>query len=172
MGRSIEEEQGKMPVKTSWHIRYACGHEADRDLSDLRPSERVGRVRVSADGDRPSCGAAEKRCADTEQWRQRRQAEQAVWERAAAMTALNGLEKAVAWAGQVRNQRLTAVYERINEAGHGDEAFEGDTARPTRQITSASCWIDRRNSSAADGAELVADAAADGQVSSGTENPH
>jgi hypothetical protein len=159
-----------MPVKTTWHIRYACGHEADRDLSDLRLSGRAGRAGFYADGDCPSCWGVRKRAAETRHWGEQKRAEQAVSERAAAMPALEGSEKAVRGAGQVRCQLLTAADEHSNQSGHDDEGFAADIEQPAQQITSASSWIDQSDSDPPDLEVLVADAAATGRVSTGTEN--
>ena len=135
-----------MAVRTIWHIRYACGHEADRKLSDLRPSEWAGLARFYADGECPSCWGAKKRAADGRQWPEQKRAERAAWERVAAMPALDGSERAVAWTGQVRHQLLIAAAqlgEHFNGGAGDDEAFDADIERPARQITSASWWIDQ-----------------------------
>lgn len=161
-----------MSVKTIWHIRHACGHETDRDLSDLRPSARAGRARFYASGDCPSCWGAKKRAADTRRWREKQRAAHLAWERAAAMPALDGSEKAAAWAGHVRHQLLAAAHEVFCDTGRDDEVFEADVEEPARQITAASWWIDQRDADPADLAELVADAAADGQAGTSTENPY
>ena len=161
-----------MAVKETWHIRYACGHEADRDLSGLRPSERAGKARFYASGDCGACWRDKKRAEDTNRWREHKRAEQAAWERATGMPALDGSEKAVAWAGRVRHQLLTAAYEQAADRGMGEETFAATVEAPARTITSASWWIDQRDTDPADVAELVADAAANPAVHAGTENPY
>ena len=161
-----------MSVKTIWHIRHACGHEIDRDLSDLRPSARAGRARFYAEGDCPSCWGAKKRAADTRRWREDQRIAQLAWERVSAMPALDGSEKAVAWAERIRHHLLTAANELFRDTGRDDEVFEADIEDPARRITSASWWIDQRDADPADLAELVADAAADSPVSASTENPY
>ena len=161
-----------MAVKETWHIRYACGHEADRDLSALRPSERAGKARFYASGDCGACWRDKKRTEDTNQWREHKRVEQAGWERATGMPALAGSEKAVAWAGRVRYQLLTAAYEHATDRGMEEETFAATVEAPARTITSASWWIDQRDTDPADVAELVADAAANPAVHAGTENPY
>lgn len=160
-----------MSVKTIWHIRHACEQETGRDLPDLRSSTRVGRARLYADGDCPSYWGAKKRAADTRQWREKQRAARLKWERAAAMPALEGSEKAASRAGQVRHQPLTAVDELFRDTGHDDDVFEADFEEPARRITSASWWIDQRDADPPDLAELVADAAAGDQVRTSAENP-
>jgi hypothetical protein len=44
-----------MAVKTQWSITHACGHVAERDLSDRRADERAGFARWLATKDCTDC---------------------------------------------------------------------------------------------------------------------
>jgi hypothetical protein len=152
-------------VKTIWPITYACGHSEDRDLSGKRADERAGYARWLASKDCTDCwratqdGTGEK--VTKEQWLERKRAEEAeqvgAWEQQAGMFALDGSEKATAWGRRVRHSVLTGAYDAlVTEGDMSDEQWIAHIEAPARLITRASWWIDNRDTTPGDVAELVA----------------
>jgi hypothetical protein len=47
-----------MAIKTVWPVKHSCGHEADHDLFEKRPSERASSVRWLATKDSWDCWRA------------------------------------------------------------------------------------------------------------------
>jgi hypothetical protein len=165
-----------MAVKTTWDVEHACGHSQVHDLSTKRVSERAGFARWLAGRDCTDCWARKRDTAtgrDRDAWLAERRAEELsvveMWETKAGMPPLEGSDKAVEWARKVRHQLAVAAF---NDMGSPDDAdFTEHIEAPTRAVTSASWWIDQRESEPSDLAELLADAAADG-VAHVNENPY
>jgi hypothetical protein len=88
------------------------------------------------------------------------------------MPALDGSERSVAWAGRVRHALMVAAFEHAQGCGVRSDDFAKQVEAPARKITSASWWIDQRDASAEEVAELVIDAASTPVADTGTENPY
>jgi hypothetical protein len=112
---------------------------------------------------------------ERETWQAERRADEAAaietWEHAAAMPPLDGSDKAIEWGRQVRYHLVAAAHDNAEASGQSDEDFNSDVETPAQMITSASWWIDQRDSAASDVAELVADVASDPSSDTGSENP-
>jgi len=170
-------------IKTVWPVEHSCEHEQDHDLRDKRPSERAGFARWLATKECSDCWRANRDKADgkvREAWLAERRAEEAgqikAWERRAEMPVLDGSEKAVEWGRRVRFQLMCSAYQHApdnvtQDNGAAENDFVVGTEVPARKVTSASWWIDQRDTDPADVSELVADAASDPTADTGTENP-
>jgi len=173
-----EDKEQKMAIRTTWTVGHACGHDQDHDLSNKRPSARASYAKWLATKECSTCWRTERdRCAEkeTEAWLAERRAEKSAeiesWERRSRMPGLDGSDKAVPWARQVRYELVVAACDHAQTVGVFDSAFGAELESHARRVTSASWWIDQRHTEAEDIAELVADAAADPAVDTGTENP-
>jgi hypothetical protein len=169
----------RMAVKTVWPVEHACGHEQDHDLSEKRPSERARYARWLKRKDCSDCWRAGRDQANAEEreaWLAEQRATEATeieaWERACAMPPLDGSDKAVGWGGRVRHQLLVAAHDHASGIGITDNDFAEQVETPARRITSASWWIDQRDTTAEDVAELVQDGAATAVSSARAENPY
>ena len=93
------------------------------------------------------------------------------WERRSAMCELDGSDKSVPWGARVRHQLLTAAHDLyVGDAGMSDDDFADRFEVPARSITSASWWIDQRDTDPADMEELLEDMMADA-TSPANQNP-
>ena len=133
-----------MAIKTVWPVEHSCGHEQDHDLSDKRPSERAGYARWLASKDCSDCWRAcrdKQNGKDKERWLGDRRAEEAAtiesWERSCAMPALDGSDKAVAWASQIRHQLMVAAHEHAQSIGVSGDDFGQQVEAPCRRIA----WV-------------------------------
>ena len=168
-----------MAIKTIWPVKHACGHDEDHDLSAKRPSERAGYARWLTTKDCSNCWRATRDAqngTDNETWLTERRAEEAAairtWETRAARRDLDGSDKSVPWGARVRYQLLAAAYEHhVTEGAMSDDEYEARFEVPARTVTSASWWIDQRDTDPADMEELLADIAADATAQVG-ENPY
>jgi hypothetical protein len=147
-------------------------------MADKRPSERASYARWLATKECSDCWRANRDKAagkDREAWlAQRRTGETnqiETWERRADMAVLDGSEKAVEWGRRVRFQLISSAYQHAQNNGATDDEFAIGTEVPARKVTSASWWIDQRDTDPADVSELVVDAASDPGADTGTENP-
>jgi hypothetical protein len=161
-----------MAIKTVWPVNHSCGHEQDHDLSDKRPSERASFARWLEDKDCSDCW----RVAQDRAWRAKRRAEEAAvivsWEARAGMPALEGSDKAVGWGSRVRHQLVTEGHHyHVFDSDMSEFEFEDRFEAPARTVTSASWWIDQRDTDPADMEELLADVSADAKATT-AENPY
>jgi hypothetical protein len=152
-------------IKTIWPITYVCGHSEDRDLSGKRADEWAGYARWLASKDCADCWRATQADAGgrltKKQWLERKRAEEAedvgVWEQRAGMFPLDGSEKAAAWGRRVRHAVLAGAYATlVAEGDMSDEQWIAHIGVPARLITGASWWIDNRDTTPGDVAELIA----------------
>ncbi|MFJ5938564.1 hypothetical protein [Streptomyces sp. NPDC093071] len=161
-----------MAVKTIWPIRYACGHQDDRDLSDRPADRRAGFAEWLAKQKCTDCWRAdtdERTDQDKADWLKARQEESDAWAVKFRMPPLEGTERSVPWGVRCRHQ--------IMDAAHTALVLEGDTSMAewekiednARTVTRAGWWIDQRFSQPEDLPELL-------QAATGadrpTENPH
>jgi hypothetical protein len=168
-----------MSIKTVWPVEHACGHDEEHDLAGKRPSERAGHARWLNGKECSICwrGAqGSDHSKDNETWLADRRAEEAVevrtWERRAAMGEIDGSDKSVPWGARVRYQLLSATHEYlVSEGGISDDDFADRFEVPARSVSSASWWIDQRETEAADMEELLADVTMD-VTSPVTQNPY
>jgi hypothetical protein len=165
-------------IKTVWPVEHSCEHEQDHDLGDKRPSERASYARWLATKECSDCWRANRVMADgkdRETWLAERRGEEAsqieAWERRAEMPVLDGSDKAVEWGRRVRFQLMCSAYQHAQNNGGADDDFAIETEVPARKVTSASWWIDQRDTDPADVSELVIDAASDPTADTGSENP-
>jgi hypothetical protein len=168
-----------MGIKTVWPIEHICGHREDHDLSAKRPSERAGYARWLATKDCSGCWRATRdaqHATDNETWLAERRTEEATairtWETRAGMYDLDGSERSAPWGAHVRYQLLSAAHEHhVTDGAMSDDEYESRFEVPARTVTSASWWIDQRDTDPADLEELLADVAVDvtAQVQ---ENPY
>lgn len=167
-----------MAIRTTWSVTHACGHDQDHDLFDKRPSARASYAKWLATKQCSTCWRTERdQVAEREKsaWLAEHRAEEMAaietWELRFSMPALDGSEKAVTWARQVRHQLVVGGAEHAEVDGSSAEDYLGALEASLGKVTSASWWIDQRDAEAEDIAELVVDAAADPGVDTGTENP-
>lgn len=167
-----------MAIKTLWPVGHSCGHTQDHDLSGKRPSERAGYANWLGTKECTDCGRAgrdQRTERDKEAWLAQRRTEEAAaietWEQRCAMPALDGSQKAVAWARRVRYQLVVGGAEHAETAGMSVDDYLAQLEPALYKVTSASWWIDQRDSASEDLAELVEDAASDTKLDTGTENP-
>jgi hypothetical protein len=158
-----------MAIKTTWPVEHTCGHREDHDLSAKRPSERAGYARWLATKDCTDCwraGRDHENGTDNETWLAERRAEEAAairaWETRAGMSDLDGSDRSVPWAARVRYQLLAAAYDRhVTGQNMSESDYEARFEALARTVTSASWWIDQRDTDPADIEELLIDVAAD-----------
>ncbi len=168
-----------MGIKTVWPSEHICGHREDHDLSAKRPSERAGYARWLATKDCSGCWRATRdaqHATDNETWLAERRTEEATairtWETRAGMYDLDGSERSAPWGAHVRYQLLSAAHEHhVTDGAMSDEEYEARFEVPARTVTSASWWIDQRETDPADLEELLADLAADATTQV-QENPY
>lgn len=169
-----------MAVRTVWPVGHDCGHQQDHDLSQRRPSERAGYARWLAGRDCTACwqakrekGREKERAAWVAEQREEENRRVAAWEERTAMPELAGSDKAVAWARRVRYELVVAGHDHAGSVGVTDDDFALQVEQPARKITSASWWIDQKDTAGEDVAEVVPDAATHGiGVGVGVENPY
>lgn len=158
-----------MAVKTVWRVEHECGDDEDHDLSDKRPSERAGYARWLRGKDCSRCWRKSRggdTGTDKESWLAERRAEEATairtWERRAAMSELDGSDRSVPWGARVRYGLMSAARDYfIKGSGMTDDEFADRFEVPARGVTSASWWIDQRDTDPIDMEELLADVTAD-----------
>ena len=158
-----------MAIKTMWLVEHHCGDDETHDLSGRRPSELAGYARWLKSKDCSACWRGSRgndSGTDNETWLAERRAEEAIsirtWERRSAMCELDGSDKSVPWGARVRHQLLTAAHGLyVGDAGMSDDDFADRFEVPARTITSASWWIDQRDTDSVDVEELLADVSSD-----------
>lgn len=168
-----------MAIKTTWPVEHVCGHDEDHDLSAKRPSERAGYARWLTTKDCSDCWRASRDAengTDNDTWLAERRAEETTairtWETRAAMCALDGSDRSVPWGARVRYQLLSAAHEHhVTDRGMSEDDYEARFEAPARTVTSASWWIDQRDTDPADMEELLADIANDATAQV-QENPY
>jgi hypothetical protein len=88
------------------------------------------------------------------------------------MCDLDGSDKAAPWGARVRYQLLTAAYDlHVTNSGMSENEFADRFEVPARTVTSASWWIDQRDTDAADIEELLADVSTD-DTALADQNPY
>jgi hypothetical protein len=80
------------------------------------------------------------------------------------MPELVGTEKAVAWAARVRYTLMGEAYDWRVDREWSEEEFALRLESPARERTSASWWIDQRDSAPEDLEELLTDGASTGDA--------
>lgn len=158
-----------------FEIEFTCGHFEDRDLSDKPASERRG---YAAWLEKQKCTACWQRTS------KRKVSKEVQAERAAALESaledqersslplLQGSEKQVSWAVELRHGLLRSAYAELVESGQKTEGeFDAEVLELVRRIDRAKWWIDNRECGTAELLELLADP---GEAASGTlnENPY
>jgi hypothetical protein len=156
-----------MTIKTVWPVEHVCDHEEEHDLSGKRPSERAGYARWLSSKECSSCwraNRANENSIDNGAWLSERRAEEAVaiatWQVRAAMGELDGSDKSVPWGTRVRYQLMSSAHDHATVCGMSDDEFSDRFELPARTITSASWWIDQRDTDPSDMEELLADVSA------------
>jgi hypothetical protein len=168
-----------MAIKTVWSVEHHCGHREVHELSGRRPAERAGYARWLSGKDCSNCWRGTRdndNGLDNETWLAERRAEEAVavhaWERRTAMGELDGSDKSIPWAARVRYQLLSSAHDHyVRSGGMSTDAFTDRFEVPARTVTSASWWIDQRDTDPADLEELLADVSSD-VAATVTENAH
>ena len=154
-----------MAIKTVWPVEHHCGHLEEYDLSARCPSERAGYARWLSGKDRSTCWRRTRgndQAIDNDSWLAERRAAEAIevrtWEQRAPMCELDGSDKAIPWGAQVRYRLLTAAHAyHVIGSGMSNDDFADRFEVPVRTVTSASWWIDQRETDPADMEELLAD---------------
>ena len=156
-----------MAIRTTWTVTHACGHDQDHDLFDKRPSARASYAKWLATKQCSTCWRTERdQRADKEKeaWLTKRRAEEheaiETWERRFSMPAMDGSDKAVSWARQVRYELISAGAAQAEARGEDAEEYLGALEGALGTVTSASWWIDQRDTDPADVEELLIDLAA------------
>jgi hypothetical protein len=158
-----------MAIKTIWPIGHSCGHTDEHDLSGKRPSERAGYARWLSGKDCSNCWRGTRdndHGADNEAWLAERRAEEATvirtWECQAAMCELDGSDKSIPWGARVRYQLLSSAHDcHVANGDMSEDEFADRFEVPARTVSSASWWIDQRDTDPADMEELLADVSSD-----------
>jgi hypothetical protein len=159
-----------MAVKKTWHIAYACGHAADRDLSDRPADRRAGFAEWLSRQECTDCWRAAKDSDEQDKaaWLQAKraaeQAESEAWAERYRMPPLEGTDRAVAWGVRCRHQLISDAYAALAIEGDMDEAAWEAIEDAARTITRASWWIDQRTCDPADLPELL-------QAATGADRP-
>ncbi|MFC9329066.1 hypothetical protein [Kitasatospora sp. NPDC057015] len=162
-----------MAVKKVWTITHACGHEAERDLSNRPADRRAGFAEWLAKQECTDCWRAAQddetdRAAWLEAKRATEQAESEAWSDQYRMPPLAGTERGTAWGVRCRHQVLAAAYTVLVLEGTMSEAEWEQLVEAARSVSRAGWWIDQRASAPEDLAELL-DAATESDRP--TENP-
>jgi hypothetical protein len=151
-------------IKTVWTVQHACDHEEEHDLSGKRSSERAGYARWLSSKECSICwraSSANETGTDNGAWLSERRAEEAVaiatWQVRAAMGELEGSDKSAPWGTRVRHQLMSAAHDHATTCGMSDDEFTDRFELPARTITSASWWIDQRDTDPSDMEELLVD---------------
>jgi hypothetical protein len=167
-----------MTIKTVWAIEHICEHEEEHDLSGKRPSERAGYARWLSSKECSSCwraNTANENGTVNGAWLSERRAEEAdavaTWQVRAAMGELDGSDKSVPWGTRVRHQLMSSAHDLATESGMSDDEFTDRFELPARTITSASWWIDQRDTDPSDMEELLVDVLAS-TTSPVNQNPY
>jgi hypothetical protein len=167
-----------MTIKTVWSLQHVCDHEEEHDLSGKRPSERAGYARWLSSKECSICwraSRANENSTDSAAWLTERRAEETAtmvtWQVRAAMGELDGSDKSVPWGTRVRHQLMSAAHEHATECGISDGEFTDRFEVPARTITSASWWIDQRDTDPSDMEELLVDVLASAP-SAVNQNPY
>lgn len=174
-GDTSKEDRNDMTSNAVFEIEFTCGHIEDRDLSDKPAGERRGYVSWLA---KQKCTACWQRTS------KRTVSKEVQAERAAALASaledqersglpiLQGSEKQVSWAVELRHGLLRSAYSELVESGEKTEdEFDTEVLELVRRIDRAKWWIDNRECDTAELLELLADP---GEATSGTfnENPY
>ncbi len=154
-----------MSTPTVFTVTHSCGHDWSHDLSARPPEQRAGLARWLR---LTSCPECNRPVLDPDE-QQRRDEEvdeaTAAWAETAGMPVLEGPSHRIREATTVRYRLMRAAYQHhVRRGGMGAEQFEVAIETPARSVTSASWWIDRRDTDPADIEELMADLADDPPV--------
>ena len=141
----------------------------EHDLSGRRPSERAGYARWLSGKDCSICWRGTRgndNGVDNETWLAERRAEEAVAIRSlgapSGMGELDGSDKSIPWGARVRYQLLSSAHDHhVANGGMSEDEFADRFEVPARTVTSASWWIDQRDTDPADMEELLADVSSD-----------
>jgi hypothetical protein len=88
------------------------------------------------------------------------------------MCDLDGSDKAAPWGARVRYQLLTAArVHYVTRGGMSEDEFVDRFEVPARTVTSASWWIDQRDTDPADMEELLADVSSN-ETALADQNPY
>lgn len=152
-------------MRALWPVVHRCGHRVEWDLSHKHPNDRAGFARWLALRDCNACWWAKRRGRHQPSRRHHdsraHPARIPDWEHAAAMPALFGSDKAVAWARRIRHRLVTAALPPLMRAsGTTDEAILALISH-ARTITAAGWWIEHRKVEPRHLAAVLGQAAAD-----------
>lgn len=151
-----------MVVKTSWKIRFKCGHVETKDLSHKKDDARAGFARwIAVNQTCTPCwrkahgktGSGEW-VEDKAEWLARKRAtEQAAaehWAHSARMPQLRGREKAATWATRVRYELMRQLYQWAVQDGNADAETYEWAEDQARSLDTARWWLDHREHDDAD----------------------
>lgn len=164
-----------MSVASEYEIEFVCGHVEDRDLSAKPAGDRAGFAGWLAKSKCTSCWQrSSKREVSKEVAAEREAKRQAVREdqERSQLPLLQGSDKQVSWAADVRYVQLQAVYAELVESdGLSDDEFDSQVLELARKVDRAKWWIDHKDADVTELLELLADP---GTSASGTlnENPY
>ena len=158
-----------MAIKAEWPVEHHCGHVEEHDLCGRRPSERAGYARWLSRRDCSICWRGTRgndNGVDNETWLAERRTEEAVviraWERRTAMGELDGSNKSIHGEPEFDYQLLSSAHDHhVANGGMSEDEFADRFEVPARAVTSASWWIDQRDTDPADMEELLADVSSD-----------
>lgn len=160
-----------MSVASEYEIEFACGHVEDRDLSAKPAGDRAGFASWLAKTKWTSCWQrSSKREVSKEVAAERESKLQAVREdqERSQLPLLQGSDKQVPWATDVRYGLLQAAYAELVEIGGlSDDEFDSQVLEFARKVDRAKWWIDNKDVDVTELLELLADP---GSSASGTLN--
>jgi hypothetical protein len=168
------EGEATMEFATHWRVGHTCGHEQVHDLTNKPEGARTRVAAWLAGRKCTDCKLAEQQDPTRRDWRDARReqmlAQIGEWEARVGMPVLEGSEKSVAWGREVRFKLLATTYDYFNEEGHDETEFIVRVELPATEMTSATWWIERRETFAIDVESLLTAALSQGSSSEGDES--
>jgi len=152
----MAESEGKvvMEFATHWRVEHTCGHEQVHDLTNKPEGARTRVAAWLAGRKCTDCKLAEQQDPTRRDWRAARReqllAQIGEWEARVDMPPLEGSEKSVAWGREVRFKLLATTFDYFNEEGHDEAEFIVRVELPATEVTSATWWIEHRDTLAID----------------------
>ncbi|MGJ0202772.1 hypothetical protein NHL51_01255 [Leucobacter sp. gxy201] len=150
-----------MSIPTTFTIQHKCGHEEDRDLSNVPAGQRAGKAEWWSS---KPCFECFKRTSDRKVSKERQAERDALKQEAAEdqqrsnLPILQGSEKQVSWGMEERFKLLRDAYtDLVQEGDMSEEEFEEQVLEAARKIGPAKWWIDNRESTSSMMIDLLAD---------------
>lgn len=152
-----------MAIKTSYDVKFSCGHENTVDLSGKPAGKRATVARWLSEQPCLKCKRAEENKAKSREHEAENAKELEEANEYAAkleLPALTGSEKQrakiVPWATRIRHQLIKAAYaEFVESEKWTEEEFETRILVPAREVEYCGWWLDNRDAEPEDLEELL-----------------